>query len=294
MEILKLKDSYFIKGVYDGGPAHSAGVKVGDELVSVNGEPAGGSGRVVLKDGISTASRALYTLRADDGASLSLRLRRARGGEVSEVSVKPAMTSMLEAAKASVRVVERGGKKMGYIHLWHFMNRGMARAFREAVEGKLKDCDGLVLDVRGRGGSPGVIQQVLRVFTRGRWAGPAVLVVDEDTSSAKEIFAYYWKKSGLGPVVGRKTAGHVLGSGMVPMPDGSTLLLARVKVTRMTDGQDLEGDGVEPDITVKESFMYCAGRHPVLEKAFEVLIKQTKDNRKEPQFRNGDISGKAA
>ncbi len=274
IEILKLGDKYFVKWVYDGGPADKAGVEVGEELVSVNGEPAGASDRLALKDGISTDRRALYTLRTDDGAALALGLRRRKDGIAVEVQVKPAMTSMLEAAKQSVSVIERGGRKLGYVHLWHFMNRGMTSVIRDALGGKLKDCDGLVLDVRGRGGSPWVIRQVLRVFTRGRWTKPAVLVVDEDTASAKEIFAYYWKEYKLGPVVGRTTAGHVLGSGMLPMPDGSMLLLARVKVTRMTGGKDLEGRGVEPDVKVKETFEYCGGEQPMIKKAIEVLLER--------------------
>jgi carboxyl-terminal processing protease len=294
IEILKLKDRYFVKGVYDGGPADKAGVKVGDELVSVDGKPAGKSRRVVLKDGISTAQRVLFTLRTDDGESFTLGLLGTEGGKVVKVSVKPAMASMLEAAKNSVKVIERGGKKLGYIHLWHFMNRKMGSVFREALSGKLKDCDGLVLDIRGRGGSPRVIQEVLRAFTRGRWVKPAVLIVDEDTASAKEIFAYHWKKSRLGPVVGRTTAGHVLGSGMIPMPDGSMLLLARVKVTRMTDGKDLEGSGVEPDVKVEQSFKYCAGKDPMVEEALKALIEHIKTRPQEPMFRQHKPLNRAA
>lgn len=294
IEILRLEDKYFVRSVYDGGPADEAGVEVGEELVSVDGVPVTESDRMVVKDGISTGERVLYVLRTDDGAALNLGLRRRAGGIAVEIPVKPAMTSMLEAARNSARIVERGGKKLGYIHLWHFMNRAMTGVFRDAVAGELKDCDGLILDVRGRGGSPRVIRDVLRVFTRGGWVKPSVLVVDRDTSSAKEIFAHYWKQSKLGPVVGHRTAGHVLGSGMVPMPDGSMLLLARVKVTRMTDGVDLEGKGVRPDVIVRDSAKYCGGRHPILEKAFEELLKEVERSPEKPMEKTTQQSRKAA
>ena len=276
IEILKTKGRFFVRTVYDGGPSEKAGITVGDEVVSVNGEPPGESDRVVVKDGVSTAERALFTLRTDDGKPVSLGLRRRKGGAVEIVKVRPAMTSMLEAARRSVRVVERNGWRLGYVHLWHFMNAGMARVLREALAGELKDCDGLVLDVRGRGGSPWVIRRVLDVFTNGAWRKPAVLVVDEDTSSAKEIFAFHWKRRKIGPVVGRRTAGHVLGSGGVPMPDGSMLLIARVRATTMTCGVDLEGNGVEPDVVVERTFEYCGGDQPILKKAFEVLLRRVK------------------
>ena len=284
IEIIRLDETYFVRGIYHGGPADKAGAKVGDELVSVNGTRPAESDRVVLKDGISTDRRALYTLRTNDGVELTLGLRRENDGKVVEVTVKPEMYSMVEAAKSSVNIIEKDGKKLGYVQLWHFMSRGMVEVIRNAVSGKFKDCDGLVLDVRGRGGSAGIIMQVLRIFTRGGWAKPAVLVVDGDTSSAKEIFAYYWKQSKLGPVVGRTTSGHVLGSGMVPMPDGSVLLLARVKVTRMTGGVDLEGKGVRPDIKVTESAKYCAGKHPIVEKAVEALLERVKAGPKDPMI----------
>jgi carboxyl-terminal processing protease len=284
IEIIRLGETYFVRGVYHGGPADKAGAKVGDELVSVNGQESAASDRVVLKDGISTGRRALYTLRTEDGAELTLGLRREKDGKVIEVKVKPEMYSMLEGARNSVSVIEKDGKKLGYVQLWHFMSHGMVSVIREAVSGRFKECDGLVLDVRGRGGSAGVIMQVLRIFTRGGWAKPAVLVVDGDTSSAKEIFAYYWRSYKLGPIVGRTTSGHVLGSGMIPMPDGSMLLLARVKVTRMTGGVDLEGKGVSPDIKVTDSAKYCAGRHPIVEKAVETLLKRIKESPKEPML----------
>ncbi len=295
LEILKLGgDKYFVRSVLDGGPADKAGVKLGDELVGVDGKPPGLSARVVLKDGISTAQRGLFTLRTDTGGVVTLGLRRTRGGKVAEVQVKPGMTSMLEAARNSARVIDRGGKKLGYIHLWHFMNREVVNALRDAVDGKLKDCDGLVLDIRGRGGSAWVIRQVLRVFSRGRWSKPAVVLVDEDTSSAKEIFAHYWKKGKLGPVVGKKTPGHVLGSTCIPMPDSSMLLLARTRVSRITRGEDLEGKGVEPDVTVKQNFEYCGGKDPIIETGMEELLKSIKRALTEPLFTPCHEAKKAA
>src|SRR5688572_32388209 len=43
-------------------------------------------------------------------------------------------------------------RSLGVIHLWHFMSSDMNVQLRKAIKGPLADCDGLLLDVRGRGG----------------------------------------------------------------------------------------------------------------------------------------------
>jgi len=273
IEIQKRGRKFFVRTVYDGGPAEKAGVLVGDEVVKVNGEAPAESPFLVVKDGISTAKRALFTLKTTKDTPVALELRRKRNGKIIKKKIIPQETSMIEAARNSARVIERGGKKIGYIHLWHYMRKDIYWALRRALTGKLKDCDGLVLDIRGRGGSPKTLFRILRVFTSGIfWNKDVVLVVDEETASAKEIFAYHWKKEKLGPVVGLKTAGHVLACAQIRMPDGSVLFLATGDVPRMTGGVRLEGKGVEPDVEVTESFEYCAGNHPILKKAAEVLL----------------------
>lgn len=271
IEIQKRGKKYFVRTVYQGGPSDEAGVKVGDEVVTINGKPVSGNQKMVVKDGISGEERVLYTLDTQDEADVTLGLRRKKNGPLIEIVVTPGLTSMVRAAGNSVGVIERRGKRLGYIRLYHYMTGRMAHILMNALDDDLADCDGLVLDIRGRGGSGHVISRIIRVFTRKRWTRPTVLVVDEETSSAKEIFAYLWKRENLGPVVGLTTAGHVLACGFVEMPDGSALLVARHNVSRMTDGVVLEGKGVDPDVEVKKSFEYCAGSHPMVEKALEVL-----------------------
>jgi C-terminal processing protease CtpA/Prc len=279
MEIQKKGTRYFVRTVYDGGPAETEDICVGDEIVTINGKPAHENPFITVKDGISTAEKALFALRTETEKPITIGVRRKPGGAVIDKTFKPGETSMTEATRNSIKVMELGGKKVGYIHLWHYIRREIQDIFFDAIEEDLHDCDGLILDIRGRGGSPRVLFRILRFFTEKRWGKPAVLVIDEETASAKEIFAHYWKKKKLGTVVGLRTAGHVIGCSRIPMPNGSVMLVAKYNVERMTEGVILEGVGVEPDITVIEPFEYCAGRHPILKKAMDVIEKQLEEKK---------------
>jgi len=101
-----------------------------------------------------------------------------------------------------------------------------------------------------------------------------ILLVNEDTRSGKEIFAYGFKKYHYGKIVGTRTAGAVLGARPYFLSDGSMLYLAGEAC--MTDGENLEGKGIIPDIEVAQELKYCAGRDIQLEKAVEVAVKEIK------------------
>lgn len=98
-----------------------------------------------------------------------------------------------------------------------------------------------------------------------------VMLVNEGSRSGKEILAYGFRKYGIGPVVGTKTAGAVVGGILRVMDDGSILYLAYADV--QVDGVRLEGVGVEPDIEVPFSLEYAQGADPQKERAIEVAIE---------------------
>jgi C-terminal processing protease CtpA/Prc len=210
-------------------------------------------------------------------ASVTLRVRHAAQGSPEDLSFATSSTSMLEAAKVSVRVIERGGRKLGVVHLWHFMSFKMGTVLKQAVAGPLADCDGLVLDVRGRGGQAGVIQDVISVFKgrRATWKKPVVVLQDHGTRSAKEIFAWEWKRQELGPIVGQRTAGAVIGCTFKKLFDGSVLMHPVSDVRSLTKGEQLEGKGVDPDIAADPGELrWRSGRDAILERGVEVLLER--------------------
>ncbi len=98
-----------------------------------------------------------------------------------------------------------------------------------------------------------------------------VMLVNEGSRSGKEILAYGFRKYGIGPVVGTKTAGAVVGGNLRVMGDGSILYLAYADV--QLDGIRLEGVVVEPDIEVPFSLEYAQGADPQKKRAIEVALE---------------------
>jgi C-terminal processing protease CtpA/Prc len=76
------------------------------------------------------------------------------------------------------------------------------------------------------------------------WSKPVVFLVDDRTRSAKELLSWHIRDESLGPLVGEKTEGAVLGAHFVPLPGGHWLELGAQEVP--VNGVTLEGVGVEP------------------------------------------------
>jgi carboxyl-terminal processing protease len=270
-----LEGRVFLAGVYHGGPAARAGLRVGDEIVAADGERfdpiasfAGKSGQLVI-----------------------LEVRRIAGGPTFPVEVVPQRIQpnelFLDALRSSVRVIQRGGQRLGYVRIWSYARRQYHRFLvEELAEGSLRDVDGLVLDLRGGwggaqpeyaelfvGGAP-VMTYIGRdgreAFASFRWRRPVVVLIDEGTRSGKEVVTYGLQRQDV-PVVGTRTAGALLAARGFLLSDGSLLVLAVSDVR--VEGERLEGRGVVPDVEVSFPLPYAAGRDPQLDAALAKLAQ---------------------
>src|SRR5439155_23508982 len=155
--------------------------------------------------------------------------------------------TFLDAIRNSVQVIERGGRKLGVVHLWQYTTDAVTQIlYDEIANGKLKDVDGLVLDLRSRwGGTPAdagetflggtadmyVVQRDGKIqYVNERFRKPVVAIIDNGTRSGMEILAYSLKKNGV-PLIGAETAGDVLAATGFLLPDDSLLELAVEDVT---------------------------------------------------------------
>ncbi len=254
----------FVTHVYDGGPAAKAGLLTGDEIVSVDGQPFAEIG----------------SFRGKAGGTAHLMVRRAADAEPIAIDVPVAEIQpgdlFVQAISDSVKRLDQGGKRIGYIRLWAYTREEVTSIlYDELGNGRLKDVDGLVLDLRSKwGGAPGDAAEtfvggaadmvgVNRDGTRNivtfRWHKPVVAIIDGGTRSGMEVLAYSLKKNGV-PMVGAPTAGNVLAGTAYLLPDNSLLELAVADV--LVDGKHLEGNPVEPDVAVPFDVRYAAGRDP--------------------------------
>ncbi len=269
-ELVELDGRLFVDGVAHGGPADAAGLREGDEVLTIDGVAAGESPQLdPAGHDPGFPGPHGYFLRPAPGAdAVALTVRRAADGPAEPLTVALRPTSMIDAVRASARLEEVDGRRVGVIRLWHFIHPAVVAALVEALDGPLATADALVLDVRGRGGSDAIVRRVLALFTgrRARWDRPVVVLTSEGTRSAKEIFAYHWKRAGRGPIVGERTQGACLGCQFKQLSDGSVLMVPVVDVRRLTGGVQLEGNGVEPDVAVKQHPLpYRAGRDAILD-----------------------------
>lgn len=273
-------DRLFVSDVYDGSPAQRAGIRVGDEVLSLDGAPY----------------HEIESFRGKAGRNVEIALRRHADAEPITVKVRvealPALATLGKAIRDSISVFERGGRTIGYVRLWTLSDRdAMESIASELADGRLKDADGLVLDLRGRwgggaadaaelfvGGTPTfhlIPRRGRAVLANVRWDRPVVGIIDAGARSGLELFAYALKANGI-PLLGETTAGAFLGGRGYLLPDDSLLVLA---VSDAVIGADirLEGRGVAPDIEVPFALPYAAGRDPQREAAVEKLMRMLQE-----------------
>ncbi|MEK7467884.1 MAG: S41 family peptidase [Planctomycetota bacterium] len=278
-EAIEIDGGLFVRSIFEGGPAEKAGIRRGDRIVKINGIPAKKSG-LVEQAGSDPGLPwpPLWYLRTEGTEKVMLTVESEKGKPRS-VPVTPEPISAIEATKNSVRVIKYHGMRFGYVHTWHFLVAPIFKTVSDAMAKEFKKCDGLLLDIRGRGGSPIVMNAILGLFRTGAWDKPVVLLVDDRSRSAKEIFTWSFMKEKLGPAVGRTTEGAVLGSQFFPLSDGSCLLCPVVDGRMYTKGDKLEGKGVTPDHVVEFPLPYSNGFDEILEfgkDRLEIEVKRAK------------------
>ncbi len=264
-------DGYTVQMVLNGTQAEKSDLRKGDLVLAVNGRPF---------SPISSLGELV-------GKRAKLKVRRGAAELEKEVEVaKSAVpTLFLDATRDSARIIERDGKKLAYVHLWTMAGEEFRNALHGLVYGRFRDTDGFLLDIRdGFGGRPeGFGDPFFRPETSLEWkfgetAGskqlfgyqrPLVLIVNEGSRSAKEVFSHIMKRSKRAVLVGSTTAGHVLGTFPQRIGDWAYLEIPMVDV--IADGVRLEGKGVAPDIAVPREFD-ANGKDLFLERAIEVLL----------------------
>ena len=274
-----LEGKTFVSGVLEGSPAAQAGLLAGDEILSADGKPF----------------QQVQSFSGKVNQPVQLKIQRqASSSSSQEITVTPKLfnplTMFLDTQKASNRIIQQDGKKLGYVHIWSYAGDQYQDQLEEDLfYGPLKDADGLILDLRnGWGGAP---LDALNIYTargpsitsiprnrqryvyRAQWNKPVVMLVNEGSRSAKEILAYGFQKYKIGTVVGSKTPGAVVAGRAFLMQDGSLLYVAVADVY-VDDKTRLEGVGVAPDIEVPFSLPYAQGADPQKERAIAVLLQQ--------------------
>jgi len=106
--------------------------------------------------------------------------------------------------------------------------------------------------------------------------GPKAMLINGLSSSGGDALPYYFRKLGLGKLIGTRTWGGLIGiSGNPSLADGGILLAATFRFMDTEGRWAIENEGVSPDIEVIDRpELLAGGRDPSVEKAVEELLRE--------------------
>jgi tricorn protease len=264
-------------------------VKEGDFIVAINGDSTKDM------DNIFTA------LVGQAGKMVELTISTSLSGDnTKNIIVEPiADESELyyyEWVQGNIEKVSKATNgEVGYLHIPD-MGPGGLNEFVKYFYPQLRK-KALIIDDRGNGGgnvSPMIIERLRRelsMMAAGRntegypkpdamMAGPMVCLIDRHSASDGDLFPYQFRKHNLGPLIGTRTWGGVVGiRGTLPFIDGADMRKPEF-AHYSADGSEwiIEGYGVDPDIEVwNDPAKEFAGIDEQLNKAIEVILEMLED-----------------
>lgn len=109
--------------------------------------------------------------------------------------------------------------------------------------------------------------------------GPKVMMINEMSGSGGDALPWYFRKNAIGPLVGKRTWGGLVGIGGYPeLIDGGRVTAPRAAIYGLNGDWEVENHGVAPDVEVDlEPAAWRQGRDSQLEKAIEVVMQQLKE-----------------
>jgi len=262
-------------------------VKEGDYLISIDGKE------------VTTSENPYIHLENKAGKSVEIKVSAKPSSSDARSSLIKPVSSELELRyfdwvnERRAMVDRLSGGRIGYIHVPNTSTSGN----RELFHGMYTyfDKEALIIDERYNGGGfiPDRMADLLDRHTLVYWHqnglqpgkspaiahdGPKAMLINGYSSSGGDAFPYFFRKLGLGKLIGTRTWGGLVGiSGNARLVDGGYISVPRFGIFDQEDGWIIEGVGVSPDIEVVDRPEQLArGIDPSVEKAVEVLLQELK------------------
>jgi len=113
-------------------------------------------------------------------------------------------------------------------------------------------------------------------YPDGAFGGVMAAILNENSASDGDIFPYMFRQAGLGPLIGKRSWGGVVGiTNRGDLIDGGVVNVPEFGLVDMQGKWIIEGHGVDPDIEVdNDPKSVIAGHDPQLERAVEEIMKK--------------------
>ncbi|MFG2329436.1 S41 family peptidase [Streptomyces sp. NPDC048604] len=264
-------------------PLAGTGIREGAVLTHVDGRP------------VDPVAGPYPLLAGTGGTTVELTFRPAEGtGPSRRVAVVPLVDERPLryqdwVTKRRAVVHELSGGRCGYLHIPDMGGSGWAQFNRDLRMEVSRPA--LIVDVRGNAGghiSELVVEKLTRrilgwdltrnaqpvSYSSNAPRGPVVALADEATSSDGDMITAAFKLLGLGPVVGQRTWGGVVGmTGRHRLGDGTQITVPMNAAWFPEYGWSIENRGVEPDVSILRTPLdWAEGRHAQLADAVELAV----------------------
>lgn len=240
---------------YEGSPAAEAGLLPGDAIYKVEGEEVTG------KD----LSQVVSNMKGEEGTDVEISILR--GTEIIEVTIT---RRQIEIDTIDYEMLDNS---IGYIEVSSF-DGVTGEQFREALmDLESQGQKGLIIDLRGNGGGrlDIVVDMLDRMLPEGiivstktkdgkgeeytstdkeQFDKPLVVLIDENSASASEVFAGAIQDYEIGKLVGTNSFGKGIVQTIFELEDGSALKLTTSEYFT-PNGRNIHGDGLKPDVEVE-------------------------------------------
>lgn len=237
IEFIIRDDTIRVQNVIKDGPANRAGLLAGDKIVSINGKPFVGK--------IVTNEEAMHRLKGPKDSKVQIGVKR-----FGEKGVKVFTVTRGDISVKSISACYMINDTTGYIRVKSFGERTYAEMLSALQTLNIEGADHLIIDLRDNGG--GILEAAVQmaneflpknrliVYTQGRKSPraeyrsngkgsyqhiPMVVLINEGTASAAEIFAGAMQDNDRATIVGRRSFGKGLVQQQIQFPDGSMIRL---------------------------------------------------------------------
>lgn len=237
IEFVINNDTIQVQNVIAGGPAQKAGMLAGDKIVKIDGKP------FVGKD--CTTEEAMHKLKGPDKSTVKVSVKRYGSNEEYTMSITRG-----EVKVRSIFSTYMLNENTGYIRVKNFGENTYAEMLVALAELSQEGFENLVIDLRDNTGGylEAAVQMAneflpkdrLIVYTEGRKSArqnyksdgrgsyqkmPMVVLINENSASASEIFAGAMQDNDRATIVGRRSFGKGLVQQQIAFPDGSMVRL---------------------------------------------------------------------